>query len=106
MILTIHERLKLLEILPLESNYPGMKEVIRGHNLLNLTDEEAKELKVTFKGNEITWNVEKALTMDKDIPFGEWLTETVRDILYQMHKDYKITVDLMSIYQKFCLDYE
>ena len=106
MILTIHERLKLLEILPLESNYPGMKEVLRGHNLLSLTDDEAKELDVKVEDNRIIWNVEKSLTMDKDIPFGEWLTETVRDILYQMHKDYKITADLMSLYQKFCLDYE
>ncbi len=106
MILTIHERLKLLEILPLENNYPGMKEVLRGHNLLSLTDEEGKELEVKFEGNQIIWDNKKALTMDKDIPFGEWLTETVRDILYQMHKDYKITADVMSLYQKFCLDYE
>ena len=44
--------------------------------------------------------------MDKDIPFGEWMTEAVREVLYDLNKDRKIAADLMSIYEKFVLDYE
>ena len=106
MILTVHERLKLLELLPPESNYPGMKEIVRGINLLSLTEDEGKELDVKFEENRIIWNIDKALLMDKDIPFGEFLVESVRDVLYEMHKNHKITADIMSIYEKFCLDYE
>ena len=106
MILTIHERLKLLELLPKEEDYKGMREIIRAINLLSLADEEGKELEVTFEDNRITWNVEKALTMDKDIPFGEWLTKAVREVLRNLNKDHKIAADLMSIYEKFVLDYE
>ena len=106
MILTIHERLKLLELLPKEEDYKGMREIIRAINLLSLTDEEGKELDVKFEEGRIFWDIEKSLTMDTDIPFGEWITEAVREVLHEMHKNKKITADLMSIYEKFVLDYE
>ena len=106
MILTIHERLKLLEILPKEEDYKGMREIVRTINLLSLTDEEAKELDAKFEEGRMFWNIEKSLTMDKDIPFGEWITEAVREVLYNLNKDHKIAADLMSIYEKFVMDYE
>ncbi len=106
MILTIHERLTLVELLPPENTFAGIKEIYKARLHLSLTDEEMKEVGVVFKDGMVEWNPEKALSMDKDIPFGEWMVETIRGILVARDKEGKITEREMSLFEKFVRDYE
>ena len=105
--LTVSERLTLLGLLPEESNYAGVSEIFRLRTLLGLTDEEAQKIEVEpVEGGRIQWNQEKALGLIVDIPMGEWITETIRGVLRDLDRDYKLVPEIMSIYEKFILDYE
>ena len=108
MILTVAERLTLLGILPNESNYPGVREIFRLRQLLSLTDEESKEINVQQgeMPGTIMWDNEKALGLQVDIAMGEWITEVVRGELRELNEDYKLTTEVMSLYEKFIRDYE
>jgi len=105
--LSVPERMKLLEILPEESSYEGIVEIFRTVNLLRITDEEAIEIEVnqTPEGG-IRFNQEKALTLIVDIPIGEWMTTVIRKQLRKMDEDGKLDVNIMSLYEKFIMDYE
>ncbi len=106
MILTVHERLALLELLPAENTFAGIGEIHRAKLHLSLTEEEMEELEVVFESGMVQWNQEKALSMDKDIPFGEWMVETIRVILVTRDKAAEITEREMSLFEKFVMDYE
>ena len=106
MILTVHERLALLELLPAENTFAGIRDIHRAKLNLSLTDEEMEELEVVFESGMVQWNQEKALSMDKDIPFGEWMVNTIRGILVTRDKAAEITERDMSLFEKFVMDYE
>ncbi|MHA2377006.1 MAG: hypothetical protein ACXAB9_12630 [Candidatus Thorarchaeota archaeon] len=105
--LTVGERLTLLGILPEESNYAGVREIFRLRQLLGLTDDESKEIEVQPTGDgRIQWNQEKALGLIVDIAMGEWITEMIRGELRKLDKEYRLSPEIMSLYEKFILDYE
>jgi hypothetical protein len=105
--LSVGERLTLLGILPEESNYAGVREIFRLRQLLGLTDGESKEIEVQPTGDgRIQWNQEKALGLIVDIAMGEWITEMIRGVLRDLDKEYKLSPEIMSLYEKFILDYE
>ena len=105
--LTVGERLTLLGLLPDESNFAGVKEIFRMRSLLGLTDEEAATIKVEpTSDGRIQWDQEKALGLIVDIPMGEWITEVVRGELRDLDREYQLRVEVMSLYEKFILDYE
>jgi hypothetical protein len=104
--LSVPERLKLLELLPEEASYPGIKEIYRTTLLLGLTDEEAKEVEAKQHEGMIQWNIEKALGLIVDIPIGEWMTNTFREILQERSREGNLTMPEISLYEKFILDYE
>ena len=105
--LTVGERLTLLGLLPDESNFAVVKEIFRMRSLLGLTDEESATIKVEPTGDgRIQWDQEKALGLIVDIPMGEWITEVVRGELRDLDREYQLRVEVMSLYEKFILDYE
>lgn len=106
MLLTVPERLVLLELLPKEENYAGMREISRTRAHLSISGEEAKEIEYRMEGNMLRWNAEKAAQHLKDVPMGEWMTDTLREILREMNKNHKISEREMTIYEKFVIDYE
>ena len=106
MILTVHERLALLEMLPTENTFAGITYIYRSKLHLSLTTEEMEELEVVYESGMVQWNQEKALSMDKDIPFGEWMVNTIRGILMKRDKASEITEREMARCEKFVMDYE
>ena len=106
--LSVSERLTLLGLLPDESNYAGVREIYRTRQLLGLTDAEAAEIKVErVEGtNQIQWDQEKALGMIVDIAMGEWMTEVIRGELRALDKGHHLKPEIMSLYEKFIIDYE
>ncbi len=74
--------------------------------LLSLTGEEAEEIEATVQDGKISWNQDKALAMNKDIPIGEWMTETFRGILREKDRNDDISLAEISLFEKLILDYE
>lgn len=105
--LSIPERMKLLELLPEESSYEGIVEIFRTVNVLRITDEEAIEIEVQHTPDgAIRFNQEKAITLIVDVPIGEWMTTVIRKQLKQMDEEQALDVNVMSIYEKFIMDYQ
>ena len=104
--LTILERFTLIELLPLDNTFAGIKEIYKAKLHLNLTEDEIEELEIVYEGGTIQWNQEKALSMDKDIPMGEWMVETIRGILVKRDEAAEITEQEISLFEKFVMDYQ
>lgn len=104
--LSVPERLALLEIMPAKADYPGVKEIYRTTLLLNLDGDEAEEIEVKHIEGMIQFNVEKALGVIKDIPMGEWMTNTFRVILRNKSDEGDVSIPEISLFEKFILDYE
>ena len=104
--LTVPERLKLLEIMPLSSTYEGIKDIHMTNLLLNLTGEEADEVDGKIEDGRMFWNQEKALGLIVDIPMGEWMTNTVRQVLRELDHESELDVTEISLFEKFIMDYE
>ena len=104
--LTVHERLKLLDIMPSKESYAGMLEVHRMNLLLSLTNEEAEEIEVKYVDGMVQWNQEKALGLIVDVPMGEWITNKIRGSLREMDREGELSLPEMSLFEKFIMDYE
>jgi hypothetical protein len=96
----------LLGLLPNENNYAGLVEISKAVAHLSLTEEESKELEVKFEAGQIQWNTEKALSMNSDVPMGEWMLTTLRGILVELDKAASLAPDQATLFEKFVLDYQ
>lgn len=103
--LSVPERMALLEIMPAQSSYEGVTEIFRTINVLRLTDDEAIAIDVQPIEGSIQFNQEKAMTLITDIPIGEWMTNVIRKILRKIDEADELTINQMSLYEKFILDY-
>lgn len=104
--LTVHERLKLLELMPEKSTYAGIREIHRTTLLLMLTNDEVIEIEAKHEGGVLQWNQDKALTLIVDIPMGEWMTEIIRGVLREKDREGDLSPAEISLFEKFILDYE
>lgn len=104
--LTVPERLKLLELLPEKESFAGLTEIYRAGLLLSLTDEEKELIQVKIVDGGLQWNQEKALSLEVDIPMGEWLTNIIRGILREKDSEGELEIAELSLYQKLIMDYE
>ena len=104
--LNVPERLRLLEIMPEESTYSGIRDIHMTNFLLNLTGEEAEEVEAKFEGDRMFWHKEKALGLIVDIPMGEWMTNTIRVVLREMDHNGELNAAEITLFEKFIMDYE
>jgi len=110
--LGIHERFALLNLLPIEESYPGMRDVVEFKMLLNLTGDEEKEIElkrsVDPQSNRVQmgWNPLLAESVVVDIPVSHYIFNLIRDILRRLSDTKKIREDQLSLYEKFVMDYE
>lgn len=108
--LEIHERLALLELLPLESDYAGWKEIRVAKEVLELTPEEKEFIEyrlVTLSNGaqQIHWNEIKSMDAVRDIPLSEYIISTLREILANLSKKKKLTEKTLSVYEKIVVMY-
>ena len=104
--LTVGERLMALMILPEQGSFATMRIV---HDLrMNLGFDEAEtaevDLRQTGEGAEgrVVWDGQKA--KPKDIPIGPRGIEVMRKRLEELDKDGKLTVQHLSLCEKFGLE--
>jgi len=109
--LEVHERIALLQILPTEGDYAGLKSLRRAREMIGFTQDEIKFYELTVgtndKGEPVTnWNPTKAQEQIKDIPVDEYITHLIRDKLSQINNAGKLTENTMSLYEKFVVMYQ
>lgn len=111
MILDVHERIQLLQMLPSEGKYEALKTIRIQRETLSLTPEEIEILNYrqerapngTFN---LIWDTDKVNQVVKDIPIDEYMTNHFRKRLAEIEKDGKLTEQLMSLYEKFVIIYK
>lgn len=110
MILEVHERLALLQLLPNESDYKALKTIRRAKEMLSFTPEEQKilEMKNTVVDGkpQLTWNAGKVNEIAKDVPIDEYITNLFRVALAELNNKGKLTEQTMSLYEKFVVMYQ
>jgi len=101
MILNVHERLLVLGVLPNENNYVTLKVLDELRMNLSYTEKELEkwEIVVDNESNMVNWKENG----EADIPIGEKATGIIVDQLRKLDKQDKLTLSLMSVYEKFIL---
>ena len=95
--LNILNRLMLLSILPKEGNFVTLKITRDLQNELAFNEEEIKECTIEQTDKGCFWQKE----IDKDVEFGEKATEIVKEKLLELDKNRKLSMDMLSLAEKF-----
>lgn len=102
--LTLAERFAALKLLPAEANFVTLKVVRDLQETLAPTEKEIKDwdIKVmqTTEGVRTTWS-EEAKKIEVEIKTGEKATDIFVEALEKLEKDKKLTVDMITLYEKF-----
>lgn len=106
MILDVHERLALLNMLPAEGGYEELKTIRRTKEMLSFTKEESELMNLRQEGNQMFWDTNQAHKVVKDIPMDEWVTNFFRKKLAELESKKKLTEQTTSIYEKFVIMYK
>jgi hypothetical protein len=112
MLLEVHERFALLNILPKTGDYAALKTIRRAKEMISFTPEEIRFYGITNGVNpetgkpQVNWNTQKAQEVVKDVPVDEYVTNVIRDKLSELSKKGQLTEDFMSLYEKFVIIYQ
>lgn len=107
MLLSVGERLGLLQLLPREGEYATLKTLRVARECLAITPDEVKEFGYaeipTGHGGQVNiqWDVKKE--RDKDIPLDEYTTSVIVNLLSKMDKEKKLTEQYVTLYEKFVI---
>ncbi|HKZ77721.1 MAG TPA: hypothetical protein VJ124_05305 [Pyrinomonadaceae bacterium] len=104
--LTFQERVALLELVPAQEDYAGLKEIRRLRETCAISGEEAK--KYGEKSPDGTWRIDfnKTAGVTKEVPIGEWMTEKIRDILRKKDEKHQLEEKLLSLFEKFIVNFQ
>ena len=106
MILDVHERLALLNMLPNKGGYEELKTIRRTREMLSFDEEEMKTINLRSEGAAVHWDTGKANLVVKDVPIDEWTTNLFRKKLSEMEKNGELTEQTMSAFEKFVIMYK
>ena len=97
--LSVLDRLVLLKILPREGDYASLKILTNLRLSLAFTEDEIKawEIKEDPDNQRTLWKVDGVA----DIPIGERATDIIVDALKKLNREKKLSVEDMTIYEKF-----
>ncbi len=104
--LEVHERIKLLELLPQQGHYAELKDIRKHREMFSFTIEELERLDFRNKDGVLAWDDQQGQEVVRDIPISEFVTSMIRNILAQMEMDGKLTDDTFSLYEKFVVAYQ
>ena len=109
--LEVHERIALLQLLPTEGDYAGLKSIRRAREMISFDKDELDFYEITSgvgpDGNSFTnWNPTKAMEQIKDVPVDEYITDLLRKILSDLEAKGKLNEQTMSLYEKFVVMYQ
>jgi len=102
MILSVFERLLLLNILPKEGDLTTLKIVRTLRDNLSFSEEEHAALQFKREGNSTLWRDDGEV--NKDVAIGEKATDIIADALKALNKAKKLTEQHIDLYEKFVKD--
>lgn len=105
MLLEVHERLIILDLLPKEEDIAGMKAIRRAREAISFTPEEKAFYKLVTKDGRVEWDTARATEQIKDVPIDEYVTRKIQDALAHLNMEHKIREEHMSLYDKFIITY-
>jgi len=104
--LNFQERVTLLQILPEEEGYIGLREIRRAREGCAISADEATKYGKKMENGQFNIDFRETASIVKEIPFGEWMTGKIQDILREMDRKKKLRVEHMSLYDKFVNRYQ
>ena len=108
MLLEVHERIQLIQLLPIEEKYEALKTIRIARETLSFTSEEKKIINLVSTTNpdgtvSHSWTSANAPKVVKDIPIDEYCTNLFRKKLAEIEESGKLTDNMMSLYEKFVI---
>jgi len=97
--LNLMERLMAVQILPKEGSFVTLKITRDLQGVLAPSEAEYKEFEVVQDGEQTKWN-EKGRE-EREVVIGEKATDILVEALKNLDKDKKLTLQFMSLYEKF-----
>lgn len=97
--LNVRERILLLNILPQETNFVTLRIIRNLKENLSFKENELKEYEIKIEGEKVFWNLEK--DNEAEIEIGEKATDIIVEALKKLDKENKLTMDFVSLYEKF-----
>ena len=109
--LEVHERIALLQLLPTEDGYAGLKSLRRAREMISFDGDELEFYEITSgygpDGKPFTnWSPTKAMEQVKDVPIDEYVTDIIRKALVSIEAKHDLTEQTMSLYEKFVVMYQ
>ena len=99
MLLSVFERLILLNILPKEGDITTLKIIRKLKDDLSFSEEEHTALQFKNEDGQIMWKEEADIK--KEIEIGEKATDIIAEALKALNKAKKLTEAHISIYERF-----
>ena len=99
MILSVVERIALMNRLPDKGDFLDMRSQRRLKEALSFGDEERAKLEWNQDGDLITWNSDKQ--EDKEIEIGERANDIIVDCLKKMNEQKQLAEQHLTLYEKF-----
>lgn len=97
MILTVSERMGLLQILPQKGDFLTVKRLEEARNSITLTEEETRRFGVVVDKERISWKENGTTTMT----IGEVASDQIVTVLRKMNDDKELESRYITLYEKF-----
>lgn len=104
--LEVHERLIVLDLLPKEDDYAGMKALRRFKEGVNFSPDEVEYFELKIENGQYKWNSARSAEKVKDVPMELYVTDILRDALSKLNKEHKLREEHMSLYDKLIVAYK
>ena len=83
-------------------NFTNLKLVRKAQEALSFNEEENKELKFVQNGDNVNWDIKTSIKFQAvEIDIGEHVTSIIKDMLFKLNKEEKLTNQHFSLYEKF-----
>lgn len=97
--LNVLERMMLLNVVPREGSFVTLKVVGELRNDLSFSEAELKKYKFVETEGRVSWN--PAAEQIKEVHIGEKATDVVVEALEKLDEEKKLTMEHVSLYEKF-----
>ena len=99
MILSVYDRLILLNIMPKEGDFTTLKIVRKLREDLSFSEDEHKALEFKNENGNVQWK--QAGDIPKDVQIGEKATDLIVEVLKKLDKEKKLQESHYGLYESF-----
>lgn len=96
---TVLERLKLLDILPVQGDITTIRIVRTLREELSFSEEEHKLLDFQTDGATVSWNPE--VKAEKQVEVGDKARQIITESLKKASSEQRLSLDMIELYERF-----